>query len=263
MLQELVKAWLIPPALNGVLLIFGLLLLPWYKTIAKVLILTSVISMLLLSTDYVASALESSIEKYPALALDELPPSEALTIIVAGGSHHATAAEYGYPTPTSESIMRLHYASYLHRKTGYPVILTGGPTNENQIHSDIQAQSFFNEFKIKAQWRERKSRSTFENAKFSAEILFPLGRKKILLVTHSYHMPRAVKMFQQAGFEVIPAPTILSRKLGIDDWRYWVPGASGLQRSANVIYEYFGFARDALLPQTSGDAELCAGQVPC
>ena len=78
MLQELVKAWLIPPALNGVLLIFGLLLLPWYKTIAKVLILTSVISMLLLSTDYVASALESSIEKYPALALDELPPSEAL-----------------------------------------------------------------------------------------------------------------------------------------------------------------------------------------
>lgn len=263
MLQEIVKAGLIPPALNGVLLICGLLLLPWYKTVAKLLMLTSIVSLLLLSTDYVASALEGSIEKHPALALDELPRSEALTIVVAGGSHHGAADEYGYPTPTSESMMRLHYASYLHRKTGYPVMLTGGLMNENQIHSKILAESFLNEFKTRAQWLETKSRSTAENAKFGAEILLPLGRKKILLVTHSYHMQRAVKSFQQAGFEVIPAPTIISRTLGMGDWRYWVPGASGLQRSANVIYEYFGLARDAILPQTSVAAELCTDQLPC
>lgn len=256
MLQEIIKAWLIPPALNAVLLIFGLLLVRRYRTTARLLMMISVVSLMLLSTDYVASVLERSNQIHNALEFDKLPNDEPLTIVVAGGSHNSIAEEYGYPTPTAVSLMRLHYASYLHRKTGYPVLLTGGQMDRNQIHSEILAQSFLNEFKTEARWLETKSRSTYENARFSAEILFPLERKKILLVTHSYHMKRAVRSFQQAGFEVIPAPTVISRKAGLGNWRNWVPGASGLQRSTNVVYEYLGLARDSI-SATSDATDSC------
>lgn len=225
--------------------------------------LLSVVSLLLLSTDYVASVLERSNQKYGALNLEELPNNDPLTIVVAGASHNGRTDEYGYPTPTAVSLVRLHYASFLHRETGYPVMLTGGEMNKNQIHSEILAHSFQNEFKTEAHWLEKKSRSTYENAKYSAEILFPLGRKKILLVTHSYHMNRAVKAFQQAGFSVIPAPTIISRKVSIGNWRHWAPGASGLQRSTNVIYEYFGLAKEAIFPKPSHSEVDCEELATC
>ncbi len=263
MLQEIIKAWVIPPALNCVLIIGGLLIARWHKTAGRLLIVFSIGSLILLSTDYIASALENSIQKHDELSVEDLPDNEPLTIVVAGSSHHERADEYGYPTPTSVSLERLHYASYLHRKTGYPVLITGGMTKKNQIHSEILAQSFLNEFKSNTRWRETKSRTTYENAKFSAEILFPLSRKKILLVTHSYHMNRTVKSFEKAGFTVIPAPTVLPRKVGIGDWRHWVPGALGLQRSANVIYEYIGLARDSLSHASPVKTSDCINQAAC
>lgn len=260
MLQEIIKAWLIPPALNTILFVIGLVILRWHKTTGRLLIAVSVISLALVSTDYVASKLENSILAHPALVLEELPASKPLTIVVAGSSHHRRAIEYGHPTPTSVSLKRLHYTAYLHRKTGYPVLLTGGLMNENQIHADVLAQSLIEEFKTEVRWREIKSRSTDENAQFSAEILLPQKRNTILLVTHSYHMKRAVRSFEKVGFTVIPAPTVMPGKLGIDNWRYWVPGPTGLQRSTDVIYEYFGLARDWL---TSAFAEQDDCNKPC
>ena len=127
-------------------------------------------------------------------------------------------------------------------------MLTAGQMRQ-EIHSQVLARRFSEEFKIDACWSETKSQSSNENAKYSAEILLPLGRKTILLVTHSYHMKRAVKSFQNAGFTVIPAPTVLSGKLDVSNWRNWIPGASGLQRSSNVFYEYLALVRDRFTPQ--------------
>lgn len=255
MLQEFIKAWLIPPALNGVLLIIGLLVLRWHKKVGRFLVMLSMVSLLLLSTDYIASELELSNQRYGVLNISELPDNQLLTIVVAGSSHNEIAREYGYSTPTAAALTRLHYASYLHRKTGYPVILTGGEMNRNQIHADVLARSFTDEFKTEAKWLETKSRSTAENAQYSAEILFPLGRHTIVLITHSYHMHRAVRSFSQAGFNVIPAPTINAGKLNIANWRHWVPNTSGLQRSANVLYEYLALIRDQMLHPYKTDTQ--------
>lgn len=245
MLQELIKLWIIPPAVNCIVLLAGLLILNRLKSTGRVLIGVSLISLFLLSTDYIASALEVSIQEHPALVLADLPPEQLQTIVVAGASHHDRADEYGYSTPSSVSLVRLHYTANLHRQTGFPVMFTGGQMGQ-VIHSEVLARSFSDEYKIDAHWIETKSRSTDENAKYSAEILLPLGRKSVLLVTHSYHMKRAVKSFQNAGFVVTPAPTMLSHKLDINNWRYWIPGASGLQRSSNVVYEYFALVRDVI-----------------
>ena len=49
-------------------------------------------------------------------------------------------------------------------------------------------------------------RTTREEAVEFGRLLKPRGVRRILLVTHGDHMPRALPLFQRAGFEVLPAP---------------------------------------------------------
>jgi uncharacterized SAM-binding protein YcdF (DUF218 family) len=53
---------------------------------------------------------------------------------------------------------------------------------------------------------ETDARTTHEEAARIARRLKPRMVRRILLVTDSEHLTRAVKLFQQAGFEVLPAP---------------------------------------------------------
>ncbi len=105
---------------------------------------------------------------------------------------------------------RLRHGIELSRKTGIPVMVTGGKgwgakagsENEAEISRRVAREVF--QFEIK--WTESESRDTQENASNSKQLLTQQGISKIALVTHSWHMPRSLKAFQNAGFDVIPAP---------------------------------------------------------
>ncbi len=49
---------------------------------------------------------------------------------------------------------------------------------------------------------EEKSRNTEENAQFTAAIVRPEPKQRWLLVTSAFHMPRAIGVFEKAGFDV-------------------------------------------------------------
>lgn len=53
---------------------------------------------------------------------------------------------------------------------------------------------------------ERRSRNTWENALFSQELVQPQAGETWILVTSAFHMPRAVGVFRQLGWEVVPWP---------------------------------------------------------
>lgn len=53
---------------------------------------------------------------------------------------------------------------------------------------------------------ERDSRNTEENATFTKAMVKPKPGERWLLVTSSWHMPRAVGVFRKAGFDVEPYP---------------------------------------------------------
>jgi len=95
------------------------------------------------------------------------------------------------------------------------------------------------------EWSEDKSRDTFENARFSAEILRSANISRILLVTHAAHMPRSQNLFAREGLTVTPAPTGFSAPA-----KYYIgqflPRQSAMGTSYYAIYELLGGAWYAL-----------------
>jgi uncharacterized SAM-binding protein YcdF (DUF218 family) len=55
---------------------------------------------------------------------------------------------------------------------------------------------------------ERASTNTFENARFTAKMLLPLGFTHVGLVTCDWHLPRALWNFRQAGLQAEPLPAV-------------------------------------------------------
>jgi uncharacterized SAM-binding protein YcdF (DUF218 family) len=92
------------------------------------------------------------------------------------------------------------------------------------------------EFRVPVRWMEIASRNTHENANKSAEILRASGIRSVILVGHSFDMPRAKAEFAAAGLEVTLAPTHLPSGTfeGVLDL---IPNVSSLQYSYYALYE--------------------------
>lgn len=88
---------------------------------------------------------------------------------------------------------------------------------------------------------ETRSRSTRENASYSAALARQLGIQKILLVTSSLHMPRAVFEFRASGLDVVPVPTPENARR--ENWvQRWRPSRGALRRSSRAFKELAALA---------------------
>lgn len=65
--------------------------------------------------------------------------------------------------------------------------------------------------------------------------------RQLILVSDAIHMRRAVKIFTDAGVEVIPAPAnfIIKKSSAKSRWR-WVPSAGNIELMETAIHEYAG-----------------------
>ena len=95
------------------------------------------------------------------------------------------------------------------------------------------------EFQVPVTWVEETSKNTLENARASLHVLGPAGIKRIYLVTHAWHMPRARYAFETAGFSVIPAPTgyAIVPRPGVLSF---MPNAQALLHSSWFFHEVLG-----------------------
>ncbi|WP_336232701.1 YdcF family protein [Thalassospira sp. CH_XMU1458] len=95
-----------------------------------------------------------------------------------------------------------------------PVLFTGGDGNltERGFSEAFVLANWLDESGLKTSnmYFEEKSRNTHENATKSLEIVYrewpELAKKPWVLITSAQHMPRAVGVFRQAGWNVIPYP---------------------------------------------------------
>lgn len=237
LITNTISAWLLPPGSLLLATALGLLAMRRHPGLGRALLLLGLAGLYVLSTALVADTLRGTLEPP---SRDPLVDATGQAIVVLGGGTYFTAPEYGGDTVNAATLVRLRYAAHIQRVSGKPILVTGGaPQGNAASEAEQMKQVLLRDFRVPAKWAETGSNNTLENARLSHRLLSASGVRRVYLVTHAWHMPRARLAFEHAGFEVIPAPTGYTKrhKLTAIDF---MPNADALVRSSHFFHEAIG-----------------------
>ena len=169
-----------------------------------------------------------------------------VAILVLGGGRELMAPEYGSPNLSPDSLLRLRHGVWLARATGAPLAFAGGHgwgQPRGPAEGDIAARIAAQEFGLPLRWVETRSRDTRENARLAVPLLRAQGIDHIVLVTHGWHMRRALRAFEAeaAGalrIEAAPVGLSLSEGFALVDW---LPSTFGQGRVRELLREWLGW----------------------
>jgi len=248
LLTNLVALCLLPP-FNGLLLAgSGCLLRRRWPRLGSCLIVGGMALLVVLSLQVVARCLLLPLEqRYPPLVLTALEGVPVDAVVVLGGGHRSIAPEFGGSDDvTARTLERLRYGAWLAKTLNRPLLVSGGrPDGQARSEAEAMALVLRRDFGVGVRWLETDSRNTRENAGKSADLLRQEGVRRVILVTHAWHMPRAVRAFERAGFDVVPAPTAYLTTHPLTPLDF-LPRARGMEWSSLALHEWIGMAWYAL-----------------
>ena len=242
-IRYFVKQLLLPPGI-----LFLLLLLAWWlrrsrPRLAGALFALGLGGLWLMSLPIVVEWGARVVEREPALAQSEWSTlaERADAIVLLGSGRERGDPAWGGDQPTMIGLERQRYAARLAKASGLPVLTTGGlhygtPPSEAQIMAD----SLRDDSGVEVRWKEEQSRTTWENAQMTADILLAQGIKRVVVVTQAWHMPRSVWCFEQAGFEVVPAPVGFLSAGNAQPFGGWMPEYKSIWQSGLLLNEAVG-----------------------
>ena len=236
---------ILPPSSLFLVIVIGLLLWRRRPRAGRIVAGTGLALLAFLSTTGGARLLVAPLERMTApLTAPERAGAQAIVVLAAGRLRHAP--EYGNrDIPDYTGLARLRYTAHLQRKTGLPILVSGGNVGGSvagdraSSEAEGMAAALREDFGVPVQWLEGRSNNTAENAAFSAAILRANGIHRILLVTDAMHMPRASAVFERTGLDVVSAPTMFFGRQPLSI-HAWVPSAEGMRRSWYATYEWIG-----------------------
>jgi uncharacterized SAM-binding protein YcdF (DUF218 family) len=237
-LRSELLAMLLPPAAPMLCAALGCVVRRRHRIAGRLLIAAAALLLYLPSTPFVAALLMLPLQT--GSALSDAIPANAEAVVVLGGDVRSHAAEYGGDTAGSLTLERIRYAAALQRRTGLPLLVSGGPIlSGGSPIAIVMRNVLIHEYGVPVRWVEAQSRDTWENAGRSAAILQGQGITRILLVTHAWHMRRALLAFAAAGLDASPAPTGLV-SLPEDPLVALLPTARAMLASAYAVHEWIG-----------------------
>jgi uncharacterized SAM-binding protein YcdF (DUF218 family) len=195
-------------------------------------------SLLVLSCGRVADGLLDSLGRYSPLDVQQLRTAQAVIILGAGSQRDL--ADYDGETVSALGLERLRYGAKLAREGKLPVLVTDGALAGRRPGAELMAEALL-DWGVRARWVEGRALTTHDNARYARQLLAADGIDRIALVSHAWHLPRAVAVFRRVGFTVLPAPTLVpaGRRFDALDW---LPDAEALTRSTRALHEYLGGA---------------------
>ncbi len=191
-------------------------------------------------------------------------------IVVLGGATRTPGDQRLLPE-VNEAGDRLLHAAWLYQELAQrgdapTVLLSGGSVVLNAARAEAEQDEEIIGEAVQMAWLlelmgvpeaalliEDQSWNTYENAVNTRALLAEQNfdfDQPIVLVTSAMHMPRSLRIFEQQGFRVIPAPTDYLVARG--DWRYYtspsfqmqmlnlLPSAADLSLTSMAIKEYMG-----------------------
>lgn len=252
---------ILPPTFSIGLMLAGIVLLARHRGLGLVCLALSWASLYAASLWPVADVLREDSAILRPLAEATAMSTDAQAIVVLGAGMKVDAVEYGGDAVHWQTLERIHYSAWLHRQSGLPILVTGGSleTGASPV-GELMAASLREEFSVPVRWVESQARTTLENASRSVEILGKDGVCHVILVTHSYHMRRAVSVFEHMGLRVTPAPIMWARRMH-REFQAYLPHAEAFSANRIALREYFGGLWYRLRYGTSPAADL--GRAEC
>ena len=242
--MSILKFLLLPPTLNVLLVLLGLML-GLRHLLGALMVLLGLVGLLALSTPMASHTLRQGLEPYPVPLPSQLETAQAIVIL--GGGRDYDAPEFGWgDAPANATWRRLAYGAHLHRSVGLPILVSGGRGHdEHSAEASLMAAALREVFDVPVRWLEGESRNTTENARFSADMLLAADISHVALVSQAWHLPRAVAEFEAAGLTVVPAPTEFTSPPP-EGLHAWTPRAYHLNQSTRALNEWLGQAMIAL-----------------
>lgn len=247
LLNAIPRDLILPPAGLFLAIALGLALRLRWPRFGSSVAGTALAALALLSTTGGARLLVAPLERLSTpLRAPERAAAQAIVVLTSGRLQNAP--EYGdRDIPDYVALARVRYAAHLQRRTGLPLLVTGGngasgdplPGRRGYVKADAVATALREDFGVPVKWIEPRARDTADNAAYSAALLRADGIGRILLVTDAMHMPRACAAFVRAGLDVVGAPTMFFSTQAQGPGA-WVPSAEGLRRSRYAMHELIG-----------------------
>ena len=174
------------------------------------------------------------------------PDGDAEAIVVLGSGVHPVDASQPEPLPREDTFLRSRHAAWLYRNwKALPIVASGGPASSSpappvaEVMRRTLVEAGVPDSMI---WTEAHSRSTYENALFTARLLNEKHIRRIALVTEAYHLPRSVQCFHKQGIAVAPAGCSYRYLRFKYQWTQLFPSSRMIVWNEDTLHEWAGLA---------------------
>ena len=173
-------------------------------------------------------------------ALPDPPAGEVGAIVVLSGDIAQTRQGIELGPLTLE---RMRKGAELYRATGLPILVTGGILSRRTSVpvAELMRAAYAEEFAITVRWVEADARDTRDNAERSAALLREAGIGRAFVISHAWHLPRALTAFERTGLSPVPMPVRLGP---VPDGSFsdWIPSPRAALDSWYFLREWLGIA---------------------
>jgi uncharacterized SAM-binding protein YcdF (DUF218 family) len=242
--KEVLEVLALPPANLPLLAVAGLIVRRWHRGLGDWLTGVSCVLLLLLSVPFFGGSLLVALEQN--LSSDAATDAKPGAIVLLTGDIERFGGDDPGVAPGPLTLDRERKCSTLFRRVQLPVLVTGGVLRPGDPPiAVVTAQSLRDDFQIPVRWVESRSHDTWENAAYSSVMLRANGISTVYLVTHAWHMRRALLAFHHFGIHVIPAPVQIDRypELSLGEF---LPQVRGWLITYYAVHEWLGYAAYAL-----------------
>jgi uncharacterized SAM-binding protein YcdF (DUF218 family) len=229
--------FLAPPALFIVLCLAGTLLALAWRRVGIAVALAASLCLFAAATPALSSYLLRQAEGEIPEAVD-LHAAQA--IVVLGGDQRLGNGADIPDTLGPLSLERVVLAAAAFHRLRLPVVVSGGRIpGAHASSAELMKPPLDRDFAVPVVWSEDRSRTTHENAVYTAELLKGRNIGTVLLITQAWHQPRALWSFERAGLHALPWPAPRTA-LQIDRLDDFLPNIGALHDSFHALHELIG-----------------------
>ncbi len=215
----------------------GALIALWWRRAGIVLALVSSLCLYAAATPALSSYLLSRVESALPHAVD-LDSAQAI-VVLGGDVRRGNGADIP-DTLGRLSLERVVWGAEAYRRLHLPVVVSGGRVGRAQVsEGTLMKAALVDDFAVPVAWNENRSRTTWENAVYTAQLLLPEKLKTVVVVSQPWHLPRALWAFERAGLTALPwpAPRTALRLGRFDDF---MPSLRALNDTFYGLHELIG-----------------------